>query len=153
MSRYTSDVKIINAAQASVWARISDFSIYQQMKENLPAEQKEAIKAKINELGEGKVQLSDFRFCQDTVSFKASGMDVNINIVEREEPMKCVKYKADKSPVDFTLWIQLLPKEAYQTKCKVTVDVDIPFFLKPLVGKKLDGVADQIADFMTKIPY
>ncbi len=153
MSRYTSEVKIINAAQASVWARISDFSIYQQMKENLPAEQKAAIKAKINEMGEGKIQLSDFQFSADAVDFKVSGMDVRVFIAEREEPMKCVKYKADKAPIDFTLWIQLLPKEAYQTKCKVTVEVDIPFFLKPMIGKKLDGVADQIAEFMTKIPY
>ncbi len=153
MSRYTSDVKIINAAQAQVWARISDFSIYQQLKEQMTPEQKEAIKAKINEMGEGKVQMSNFVFSQDAVDFKVSGMDMRIYIVEREEPMKCVKFKADKAPIDMTLWIQLLPKAPYETKCKVTVEVDIPFFLKPIVGKKLDGVADQIAEFLTKIPY
>jgi len=153
MSRYTSDVKILNAAQAQVWARISDFSVYQQLKEKMTPEQKESIKAKISEIDDGKIQLSNFVFTHDAMELKVSGMDVSINIVEREEPMKCVKYKADKSPIDMTLWIQLLPKEAYQTRCKVTVEVDIPFFLKPLVGKKLDGVADQIADFLTKIPY
>ncbi len=153
MSKYTSDVKIINAAQFQVWTRISNFKVYQLLKDQMSPEQKEAIRAKLNEVGDGKVQLSNFVFSDDAVDFRVSGMDVRISIIDREEPMKCVKYKADQSPIDMTLWIQLLPKEAYQTKCKVTVEVDIPFFLKPMVGKKLDGVADQIADFLTKIPY
>lgn len=153
MSRYTSDVKIINAAQAQVWARISDFSIYQTLKEQMPEEQKAAIKAKIQEMGEGKIQMSDFTFSQDAVDFKISGMPMCVNIVEREEPMKCVKYKAANSPIDVTLWIQLLPKAPYETKCKVTMEVDIPFWLRPMIGKKLDSAADQIADMLTKIPY
>ena len=153
MARYTSDVKIINAAQAQVWARISDFSIYQTLKEQMPEEQKAAIKAKIQEMGEGKVQMSDFQFSQDAVEFKISGMPMCVNIIEREEPMKCVKYKAANSPVDVTLWIQLLPNAPYETKCKVTMDIDIPFWLRPMVGKKLDSAADQIADMLTKIPY
>ncbi len=153
MARYTSDVKIINAAQAQVWARISDFSIYQTLKEQMPEEQKAAIKAKIQEMGEGKVQMSDFSFSQDSVEFKISGMPMCVNIVEREDPMKCVKYKAANSPIDVTLWIQLLPKAPYETKCKVTMEIDIPFWLRPMIGKKLDSAADQIADMLTKIPY
>ena len=80
-------------------------------------------------------------------------MQIGIGIVDREEPMKCVKYAADQSPVEITLWIQLLPNAPYETRCRVTIDVDIPFYLKPMVGKKLDGVADQLADMLTRIPY
>ena len=153
MSKYQSEVKIINAAQVQVWNRISDLSAYQAMKENMPAETKEMIKAKLAEEAKGKLNLSDLNFTQDTVSCKISGMDVTFRIVEREEGMKCVKYVADQSPIPATLWIQLLPKAPYETKCRVTFEVDIPFFLKPMVGKKLDGAADQLAEMLTRIPY
>lgn len=153
MSKYQSEVKIIPASQYQVWNRISDLSAYQALKEQMPAEQKEMIKAKLAEQANGKVQISDLQFTQDTASCRISGMDVTFRIVEREDGMKCVKYVADNSPIAATLWVQLLPQAAYETKCRVTLDVDIPFFLKPMIGKKLDGAADQLAEMLTKIPY
>lgn len=153
MSKYQSEVKIINASQYQVWNRISDLGQFQVMKDNMSPEQKAMIKAQIAEKGEGKVTLSDFSFTRDTALFRVNGMQIGIGIVDREEPMKCVKFAADQSPVELTLWIQLLPKAAYETRCRVTIEVDIPFYLKPIVGKKLDGMADQLADMLTQIPY
>lgn len=153
MSKYQSEVKIINASQYQVWNRISDLGQFQIMKDNMPAETKAAMKAKIAEEGGGKFTVSDFSFTRDTALFKVNGMQMGLGIVDREEPMKCVKFQADQSPVEMTLWIQLLPKSPYETKCRVTVEVDIPFFLKPMVGKKLDGIADQLCEMLTKIPY
>ena len=153
MSKYQSEVKIIHASQYQVWNRISDLGQFQVMKDNMSPEQKAAIKAKLAEQGDGKITLSDFSFTRDTALFKVNGMTMGIGIVDREEPMKCVKFAADQSPVDMTLWIQLLPNAPYETRCRVTLEVDIPFFLKPMVGKKLDGAADQLADMLTKIPY
>ena len=149
MSKYQSEVKIIPASQYQVWNRISDLSQFQTMKDNMSPEMKQALKAKIAEQGGGKFTLSDLSFTRDT----ANGMQIGIGVVDREEPMKCVKFQSDQSPVDATLWVQLLPKSPYETRCRVTVEVDIPFFLKPMVGKKLDGVADQLAEMLTKIPY
>lgn len=153
MAKYQSEVKIINASQYQVWNRVSDLGQFQTMKDNMTPDMKAAIKAKIAEQGEGKLTLSDFSFSRDTALFKVNGMQIGIGIVDREEPMKCVKFKADQSPIDVTLWIQLLPKSAYETKCRVTLEADIPFFLRPMIGKKLDGAADQIANMLTQIPY
>lgn len=153
MAKYQSEVKIINASQYQVWNRVSDLGQFQTMKDNMTPDMKAAIKARIAEQGEGKLTLSDFSFSRDTALFKVNGMQIGIGIVDREEPMKCVKFKADQSPIDVTLWIQLLPKSAYETKCRVTLEADIPFFLRPMIGKKLDGAADQIANMLTQIPY
>ena len=153
MAKYQSEVKIINASQYQVWNRISDLSQFQTMKDNMSDEQKAMIKAKLAEQGGGKFTLSDFSFTRDTALFKVNGMQIGIGIIDREEPMKCVKYAADQSPVEITLWIQLLPNAPYETRCRVTIDIDIPFYLKPMIGKKLDGVADQLADMLTRIPY
>lgn len=153
MSKYQSEVKVIPASQQQVWARISDLGQFQYMKDNMSPEAKAAIKAKIAAEAGDKVQLSDFSFSHDTALFKVNGMQIGLGIVDREEPMKCVKFKTDQAPVEATVWIQLLPKAPYETKCRVTFEIDIPFFLKPMVGKKLDGLADQLAEMLTKIPY
>lgn len=153
MSRYVSEVKTINAAQTNVWARLSDFSELQTLKDNMPAEMKEKIRQKMNNETQGKVTVSNLQFTADTASFEVQGMPIVIRIIDREEPMKCVKYKAENAPVDATLWVQLIGTAPYETKMKVTVDVDVPFFLKPMIGGKLEKIAEAIADGLTRIPY
>lgn len=152
MSRYESQVKTIYATQPNVFARLSDLSQLQALKDRLTDEQKAMLKAKFDEVSKGKVTVSDLVFTTDTASCTLQGMPVCIKIIERE-PMKTIKFAAENSPVAATLWIQLIGTGPYETKTKVTLDVDIPFFLKPMVGSKLDGVADQIAEALTKIPY
>ncbi|MBQ0056200.1 MAG: SRPBCC family protein [Bacteroidales bacterium] len=152
MARYESKVKEVNALQQNVYNRLSDLSQLQVMKDNMPPELKETIKAKLQEQGQGKIEISNVHFDRDSAHLTVNGMPAAVKIIEREEP-KCVKYSADNSPIDFTIWIQMLPQAAYQTKIKVTVDVDIPFFLRPMVGNKLESVAEQIAEALTRIPY
>lgn len=153
MSKKSSDVKVISAMQSAVWNRISDLSQLQMVKDNMTDEQKAMIKQKLNDETKGQLTLSDVFFTEDLAQFKVNGMEMALHIVDREDPMKCVKYEAQGSPVPVTLWIQLLPQGPYETRCKVTLDVDVPFFLKPMVGNKLDKAADQIAEMLTKIPY
>ncbi len=152
MSKYESKIVTVNALQEAVYKRFADLSALQVMKDNMPVEMKQQIKAKLEEQGQGKVQVSNFQFDTDTARFKVNGMDTCIRIIDREEP-KCVKFGADNSPVPVTIWIQMLPASAYETKIRVTLDIDIPFYLKPMIGGKLDGAADMIAEALTKIPY
>jgi len=152
VSRYESQVKTIYAAQDNVYARLSDLSQLQIMKDNLTDEQKELLKAKFDEASKGKVSVSNIEFTSDTASCQIQGMPVCVRIIDRE-PSKTVKFTAENSPINATLWVQLIGTAPYETKAKVTIDIDIPFFLKPMVGSKLDGIADQIAEGLTKIPY
>lgn len=152
MARYESKIVTVNELQESVYNRYADLSALQVMKDNMPAEMKAQIRAKIEEQGQGKVQVSNFQFDTDTARFKVNGMDVCIRIIDREHP-KLVKFAAENSPVPATVWIQMLPASAYETKIRVTLDIDIPFYLKPMIGSKLDKAADMIAEALTKIPY
>ena len=152
MARYESKIVEVNALQENVYRRFADLSQLQVMKDNMPAEVKQQIKAQMNEQSQGKALFSNFHFDADGATFTVNGMNVGIRIMERDEP-KCVKYGADNSPIQFSLWIQMLPSGPYTTKIRVTIDVDIPFFLRPMIGGKLDKAADQIAEMLTKIPY
>lgn len=152
MSRYESGVHIVAAPQMAVYDRLSDLSQLNRLAESLTDEQKAELRQKLEEQGKGMVKIENFRCDADSVSVDVMGMPVTVRIVSRE-PGKTVKLATDQSPIPLTLWIQMLPKDAALTKLKVTLDADIPFFLKPMVGSKLEGAADRIAELLTRIPY
>lgn len=152
MSRYESQVKTIYASQTNVYNRLSDLSQLETLKSRLTDEQKAMIKEKFDEVSKGKVTVTDIAFTQDTASCKIQGMPLCVRIIDREE-LKTVKFAAENSPVPVTMWIQLIGTSPYETKAKVTIDIDVPFYLKPMIGSKLDGLADKVAEALTRIPY
>jgi hypothetical protein len=128
MSKYESGVKQIPHPQKVVYDTLSDL--------NIPAD---------------KVQ--DLTFDHDTVSISVPPVGaITLRIIEREEP-KCIKFETANSPVPFNLWVQLLPVTDATCKMRVTVKADIPVFLKPMIGGKLQDGVDKIADALAMLPY
>ena len=98
-------------------------------------------------------QIQDLTFDQDTVSISVPPVgSIKLRIIEREEP-KCIKFETENSPVPFNMWIQLLPVTDDSCKMRVTVKADIPVFLKPMIGGKLQDGVDKIADALAMLPY
>lgn len=136
MSKYESGVKQIPHTQAAVYTTLSDLSNIDKVKDRIPAD-----------------QIKDLTFDRDTVSVSVPPVGkVTLRIVERDEP-KCVKFEAENSPVPLTMWVQLLPTDETACKMRVTVKADIPVFLKPMVGGKLQEGVDRIAEVLAMIPY
>jgi len=136
MSKYESGVKQIPHTQAAVYQTLSDLSNIDRVKDRIPAD-------KVQELS----------FDCDTVSVSVPPVGkVTLRIIEREEP-KCIKFEAENSPVPLNMWIQLLPVTDVSCKMRVTVKADIPVFLKPMVGGKLQEGVERIADVLAMIPY
>ena len=98
-------------------------------------------------------KINDLTFSRESGSVSGPpGGSITLNIIGREEP-KCIKFETANSPVPFTMWIQLLPVTDTTSKMKVTVKADIPMFLKPMIGSKLQDGVDKIADALAAIPY
>lgn len=136
MSKYESGIKQIPHTQAAVYQTLSDLSNINQVKDRIPAD-------KVQELA----------FDSDSVSVSVPPVGkVTLRIIERDEP-KCIKFEAVSSPVPLNMWIQLLPVTDVSCKMRVTVKADIPVFLKPMVGGKLQEGVDRIADVLAMIPY
>ena len=51
------------------------------------------------------------------------------------------------------MWVQMLPVEEQTSKIRVTIDADIPIFLKGMVSKPLQEAVEKIADALAMIPY
>lgn len=82
----------------------------------------------------------------DTCSFKAQGFQINLQMVEKVEPKLIKVTGADGSPMDFTFWLQLVSVSDTDTRMRIVLDVKLPLMMKMMVGKKLAGAVDQIAD-------
>lgn len=136
MSKYESGVKQIPYSQQSVYDKLSNLENIEQVRERIPTD-----------------KISGLTFDRDTVSVDVPPVGkVTLRIIEREEP-KCVKFEAANSPVPFNLWVQMLPTTDVTSKMRVTVKADIPVFLKPMIGNKLQDGVDKIADVLAMIPY
>lgn len=136
MSKYESGVKLIPYSQQSVYDKLSNLENIEQVRDRIPAD-----------------KLSGLTFDRDTVSVDVPPVGkVTLRIIDREEP-KCVKFEAANSPVPFNLWVQMLPTTDVTSKMRVTVKADIPVFLKPMIGNKLQDGVDKIADVLAMIPY
>lgn len=136
MSKFESSVKQIPYSQEAVYRNISDLTNLERVRDRIPAD---------------KVQ--DFTFTRDSVSVNAPMVgQIAVQVVEREEP-KCVKFGSQQSPVPFNVWIQVLPVDEQTSKMKLTVDADIPFFMKGMISGPLQEGLEKIADALSKIPY
>jgi carbon monoxide dehydrogenase subunit G len=102
---------------------------------------------------EATEKVKDISVTPDTCRFNIENFgEMGFKIIERE-PCKTIKFTGDATPVEVYLWIQLVEKEAYLSKMKVTLKADVPFMLKMMVGSKLKDGVNQIATLLSKIPY
>lgn len=98
--------------------KLSDLSNLESVRERL-----DMMKEKLA----GKVE--DLSFDCDSLTIKVQGINLTLRIIERE-PMKCVKFEGDKTPVPLNLWIQILPVTEEEAKMKVTIRAEVNMFMK-----------------------
>ena len=152
MAKYESQIKQVPFSQSAVYAKLADLTNLAVIKERFddPIVQEKLPADKIEEVRKAVKQME---FTADTVSVPAGPIgSVAVEIVERE-PEKCVKFSSTNSPVSFKLWIQMLPTSDTTSKMKVTIDADLNFFMKQMVGPHLEKGVDKFADMLAMIPY
>jgi carbon monoxide dehydrogenase subunit G len=137
MTTYESEIKTISANNEVVFAKLSDLSNIEKLKDQIPE----------------NTGISDLKCDMDSVSFKINPVgQIGLRIIEREA-YKTIKLEADNSPVPFNMWIQLVGKEDGSTKLKLTIRTELPMMIKMMLGSKLQGFINQFADMLAKINY
>ncbi len=87
---------------------------------------------------------------ETSCSFKVKGMSVRLNIVDRI-PDECVKMTGDeRSPLDFTFWIQLKQVSEYDTRMRMVLHAKLNMFMKMTIGSKLQKGLDNMAEQMAR---
>lgn len=139
--QFESSVKHVPYSQERVYGKLSDLNNLESVRDRL-----EQVKGKL----EGK--LEDLAFDQDSITIKVQGISLTLRIVERE-PMKCIKFEGEKSPVPMNLWVQILSVSEEEAKMKVTVRAEVNMFMKAMVSKPLQEGVEKIAEMLSMIPY
>lgn len=161
MTKYESTIKHSYAPNDRVYEKLSDMNNLKVLQERVmdPAfinviKQQAGDKVNDAQITQLQDSIQKLRFDQDSVSGHVDqlGVDMTLRIVEREQP-KLVKLVLDNSPVPATLWIQLLPATDGGTKMKLTVGVELNFFMRKMIEGKLKDGVERMADMLAMIPY
>lgn len=161
MTKYESTIKHSYAPNDRVYEKLSDLNNLKVLQERVmdPAfinviKQQAGDKVNDAQITQLQDSIQKLRFDQDSVSGHVSqlGVDMTLRIVERDQP-KLVKLVLDNSPVPATLWIQLLPATDGGTKMKLTVGVELNFFMRKMIEGKLKDGVERMADMLAMIPY
>ncbi|MBQ8711131.1 MAG: SRPBCC family protein [Bacteroidaceae bacterium] len=152
MAKYESQIKQVPFSQSAVYAKLSDLTNLAVIKERFDDPNVQA-KIPADKIEEVRNAVNQMEFTTDTVSAPAGPIgNIAVQIVDRE-PEKCVKFTSTNSPVSFKLWVQMLPTSDTTSKLKVTIDADLNFFMKQVVGSHLEKGVDKFADMLAMIPY
>lgn len=152
MAKYESQIKQVPFSQSAVYAKLSDLTNLAVIKERIDDPNVQA-KIPADKIEEVRNAVNQMEFTTDTVSAPAGPIGtIAVQIVDRE-PEKCVKFTSTNSPVSFKLWVQVQPTGDTSSKLKVTIDADLNFFMKQMVGSHLEKGVDKFADMLAMIPY
>lgn len=136
MNEFTSDVKTIASNEDTIFSVLSDLNKLELIADRIPEE-----------------KIKDFKFDQDSCSFRIDPVgEVLFRIVERE-PNKLVKFKSEKLPFDVYLWIQLVQKAEKDTKMKMTLRAELNPLIQGMVSKPMKQALDKISDVIASLPY
>ena len=98
-------------------------------------------------------KIKEFSFDADFCTFKVDPFGtIAIRVIERE-PFKTIKLESEKSPMHFTIWIQLQEVAIDDTRLKLTFKADIPFMFKGMVSKPLEDGIKKVAEALANLPY
>lgn len=134
MAEYHS--KPVNIAQPidAIYARLSDFTSYQEKLNELPEE----IRAKIG----------DVRFTPDSIIITAAPVgEIAFEVIERSAPNR-VKLQAKNAPVPMFLIMDFMATDEQNTAVTSTIDVEVPAILRPMVGGKMQEAADKFGEML-----
>ncbi len=136
MTKFESNIKLVNASQEAVYERLSNFSNLKEAVKFLPADKAGMISVDAENISVAVPQVGN----------------IILKIVEKD-PGKCIKFGTVTSPLPFNLWIQLLPESETACKMKVTIGLEINPFMKTMVQKPLKESVEKMADMLAAIRY
>ncbi|KAA6325803.1 hypothetical protein EZS27_025023 [termite gut metagenome] len=136
MTQFESSIKTIPYNQKRVYAKLSDLSNLESIKDKIPPD-----------------KINGFSFDTDTFGFNVDPVgNLTLKIIERE-PSTSIKFETVQSPLPFNLWIQIVPFSEEACKIKLTLRAEINMLMKSFVQTPLQEGLERIAEMMTTIEY
>lgn len=135
MSTYTGKTSRIDAPATVIAEKFSDLSTLGKYTEHIPEEQ--------------RAKVGDLSFERDAIILKNPAIgEMALKVTERT-PQR-IRFKAD-GLLPIQVDVNLKEVDANQTDINTALDIDIPVMLRPMIGGKLQQVADMFGDLIAKL--
>lgn len=96
-------------------------------------------------------QIQDLVVEKERCTFTVQGQKIEIVIIDKELN-NYIKYgSGEASPIKFFFWIQMKEVEAYVTKIRLTMHLDIPLLAQPFVKGKIEKALNEMIDKISKM--
>lgn len=129
MEKYESKQQQIRRPAEQVYAVISDFNNFTPVVQG---------------------HVEDWMADENDCAFKLKGMTVRLHMADKV-PYEYIKVTGDdRSPLDFTFWVQLKQVGDYDTRMRLVLHAKLNMMMKMMIGSKLQDGLDQIAAQMAK---
>lgn len=148
-----SSVKQVNAPVEKVYSTLSNLENLRPILDKARTDEriKEHLRAEGRE--DAMESLANVELTNDSIALPVPMFGtISMRIINREEN-KCVKFETEQSPVNANMWIQVLPVTDATSKMRLSIDADIPFMFKAMVGSKLKDGVEKLADMLSAINY
>ena len=159
MTEYKSEVKTIYAPQERVYERLANLNNLSVIQQNLdnPELRERLLSQAGDKVSPSQVdsiigQLRNLRFDADSVSGTTMVGEITLRIIERE-PCKTIKFQLEGAPMQANMWIQLLSADEERCAMRLTLHADLNFFIRQMVGSKLQQGVDGLATMLASLPY
>ncbi|MBO7382449.1 MAG: hypothetical protein J6Y87_03230 [Muribaculaceae bacterium] len=130
MSKYEGRKAIANISQESAFDKISDVKAIQSRLDSLPEDK--------------RAQLQGISFEENAVKISSPMGELKFVAKECVRPER-VAFEAEGAPIPITVAINLNAESATTTGLSVVIEADLPFFLKAMVGGKLQDAVDKMS--------
>lgn len=136
MATFSSKPATVNRSAAEICEKFSDLSTLQDALDNMPADQ--------------RAKVGDVALTKDALTIQTAQVG-QISFVVVERSAERITLEAQGAPVPMKLAINI--KAQSDNACEVTteMDVNIPPFLKSMVGGALQKAVDQFGNLMVKL--
>lgn len=136
MTTFESAVKTVFANENVIFETLSDLRNAEKIKNKIPQD-----------------KVKDIQLEKDSISFVVDPVGgLTLRIIEKE-PYKTIKFNAEKSPIDFFVWIQIKQLAEKESKIKVTLKADLNPMIKMMVSKPLEQFVNMLVDALASLPY
>lgn len=136
MVTFTSKPVVINSAVDTILDKFSDLTRLQAVIDKVPADE--------------RAKIGDVELTQDSIILKTQQVG-NITLKITERSPERVVFTAVNAPAKMDLLINLKAMSADSTELTAAMDVDIPPFLKSMVGGSLQKAVDQFGGLMGRL--
>lgn len=144
MTTIKSEKALVSATPEVVFDRLSDLSNLKPLLEKVPRDM----------IPEDKREMMDgLEITADSISIPAGPVGaIRLRVTDRL-PYSLIQLTGEGSPVPLGMQLEISPEGDAASEVQVSINLEIPAMLKPMVSGPLKKIANQFVEVLAAVPF